>query len=261
MTAAILSIGTELTRGEIVNTNAMWLAAELTGIGFEVLEVASVDDDPGRIGEALKRLARSYAVIVATGGLGPTTDNLTAAAVATAMGVPIVRDADAREAIRRRFEAAGRTMSPTNEKQADFPEGAEVLANPVGTAPGFAVTLGGCRAFFLPGVPREMKRIFGDHLVPRVAKLAPHLTFQVRLKTFGLPGAVVGEKLVGIEAAFPGVRLGYRAHFPEIEVKVHATAKSHDDARVLADAASNEVRARLGDVVYGEGDDTFAEVV
>jgi nicotinamide-nucleotide amidase len=261
MTAAILSIGTELTRGEIVNTNASWLAAELTGIGFEVLEVASVDDDPGRIGDALKRLAASYAVIIATGGLGPTTDDLTASAVAAAMGVPVVRDAGALEAIRRRFEAAGRTMSPTNEKQADFPEGADVLPNPVGTAPGFAVTLGSCRAFFLPGVPREMRRIFADHIVARIAKLAPHLTFQTRLKTFGLPESVVGEKLAGIEAAFPGVRLGYRAHFPEIEVKVHATAASLDDARILAGAAAGEVRGRLGDVVYGEGDDTFAEVV
>ena len=91
-------------------------------MGFEVLEAAAVDDDPGRIGEALMRLARTYAVIVATGGLGPTTDDLTTAAVAEAMGVPVVRDGSALEAIRRRFETAGRTMSPTNEKQADFPQ-------------------------------------------------------------------------------------------------------------------------------------------
>src|SRR5262249_27397892 len=86
-------------------------------------------------------------------------------------------------------------------------------------------------------------------------------TFQKRLKTFGLPESVVGEKLSGIENSFPGVRLGYRAHFPEIEVKVHATAASLAAARSLADSASSEVRSRLGDVVYGEGDDTFAEVV
>jgi nicotinamide-nucleotide amidase len=261
MTAAILSIGTELTRGEITNTNASWLSAELTALGFEVCEAATVDDDPQRIGAALLRLSRSYAVVVATGGLGPTTDDLTATSVAAALGVPVVRDGGALEAIRRRFEAAGRTMSPTNEKQADFPQGAEVLSNPVGTAPGFAVLLGNCRAFFVPGVPREMKRIFTDHIVPRIAKLAPHLTFQTRLKTFGLPESVVGEKLSGIEAAFPGVRLGYRAHFPEIEVKVHATAASLSDARALAAGASSEVRERLEDIVYGEGDDTFAEVV
>lgn len=261
MTAAIFSIGTEITRGEILNTNASWLSAELTALGFEVLEAVSVDDHPGRIVAALRRLAETHAVVVATGGLGPTTDDLTATSIAHAVGAPLVRDPASLEAIRRRFEAAGRTMSATNEKQADFPEGAEVLPNPVGTAPGFAVTLGGCRAFFLPGVPREMKRIFADHIVPKIAKLAPQLTFQIRLKTFGMPESMVGEKLSGVETTFPGITIGYRAHFPEIEVKVHATAANQNDARILADAAAEEVRRRLASVLYGEGDDTFPEVV
>jgi nicotinamide-nucleotide amidase len=261
MTAAIFSIGTEITRGEIVNTNASWLSAELTTLGFEVLESVSVDDDPARIVAALRRLAESHAVVVATGGLGPTTDDLTAASVAQALGVPLIRDAASLEAIRRRFEAAKRIMSATNEKQADFPEGAEVLPNPVGTAPGFGVMIGKCRAFFLPGVPREMKRIFADHIVPKIAKLAPQLTFQIRLKTFGMPESQVGEKLAGVEEAFPGIIIGYRAHFPEIEVKVHATAANQNDARALADKAAEEVRQRLASVLYGEGDDTFPEVV
>jgi nicotinamide-nucleotide amidase len=261
MTAAIFSIGTEITRGEILNTNASWLSAELTALGFEVLETVSVDDHPGRIVAALRRLAETHAVVVATGGLGPTTDDLTATSVAQALGVPLVRDPASLEAIRRRFEAAGRTMSATNEKQADFPESADVLPNPVGTAPGFAVTLEGCRAFFLPGVPREMKRIFADHIVPKIAKLAPQLTFQIRLKTFGMPESMVGEKLSGVEATFPGITIGYRAHFPEIEVKVHATAANQNDARTLADTAAEEVRHRLASVLYGEGDDTFPEVV
>jgi nicotinamide-nucleotide amidase len=261
MTAAIVSIGTEITRGEIVNTNASWLSAELTALGFEVMEVAAVDDHVGRIASALQRLCQEHSVVVATGGLGPTTDDMTAASVAQAMGVALERHEPSLEAIRRRFDAAGRTMSPSNEKQADVPAGAEVLSNPVGTAPGFAVTLGRCRAFFVPGVPREMRRLFADHIVPRIAKLAPNLTFQIRLKTFGLPESIVGEKLAGIEPDFPGIRLGYRAHFPEIEVKVHATAGSIDAARLLADAAASRVRERLGDIVYGEGEDTYAEVV
>ena len=261
MTAAIFSIGTELTRGEIVNTNASWLAAELTAIGFEVPEAVTVDDDPARIVAALQRLAAAHQVVVTTGGLGPTTDDLTTAAVAQALGVPLVRDAASLEAIRQRFQAAGRVMSPSNEKQADFPQGASVLANPVGSAPGFSVVLGACRAFFMPGVPSEMKRMFADHVVPSIAGLAPRLTFQRRLKTFGLPESAVGEKLAGIEAAYPGVVLGYRAHFPEIEVKVHATAASQQAARTLADDAASEVRHRLADVIYGEGNDTFPQVV
>src|SRR5205814_6811817 len=144
--------------------------------------------------------ALSYSVVIATGGLGPTTDDLTSAAVAGAMGVPLARDQGSLEAIRRRFESLGRAMSPTNEKQADFPAGADVLPNPIGSAPGFGVVIGGCRAFFLPGVPGEMRRIFADHVVPRIAKLAQQLTFQIRLKTFGMPESTVGEKLAGIEA-------------------------------------------------------------
>jgi nicotinamide-nucleotide amidase len=261
MTAAILSIGTELTRGEIVNTNASWLSAELTAIGFEVPEAATIDDDPARIVATLKRLAGIHEVVVATGGLGPTTDDLTTAAVARALGVALVRDAASLGAIRQRFQAANLVMSPSNEKQADFPQGAAVLANPIGSAPGFAVELGACRAFFMPGVPREMKRMFADHVVPAISALAPRLTFQRRLKTFGMSESAVGEKLAGMEATYPGIVLGYRAHFPEIEVKVHATATTQEAARALADDAASEVRRRLSDVIYGEGDDTFPQVV
>ncbi|HMI88352.1 MAG TPA: competence/damage-inducible protein A [Polyangiaceae bacterium] len=261
MTAAIFSIGTELTRGEIVNTNASWLGAELTAIGFEVSETVTVDDHPARIVAALKRLGAAHQVIVATGGLGPTTDDLTSAAVAQALGVALRRDAASLEAIRQRFKAAGYVMSPSNEKQADFPEGATVLANPVGSAPGFGVELGTCRAFFMPGVPSEMKRMFADHVVPAIASLSPRLSFQRRLKTFGLPESVVGEKLAGVEAAYPGVVLGYRAHYPEIEVKVNATAATPEAARAVADDAASEVQRRLADVIYGEGDDTFPRVV
>ena len=261
MTAAILSIGTELTRGEIVNTNASWLSAELTAIGFEVPEAATIDDDPARIVATLKRLAGIHEVVVATGGLGPTTDDLTTAAVARALGVALARDAASLGAIRQRFQAANLVMSPSNEKQADFPQGAAVLANPIGSAPGFAVELGACRAFFMPGVPREMKRMFADHVVPAIGALAPRLTFQRRLKTFGMSESAVGEKLAGIEATYPGIVLGYRAHFPEIEVKVHATATTQEAARALADDAASEVRRRLSDVIYGEGDDTFPQVV
>src|SRR3954454_16150685 len=234
MSAAILSIGTELTRGEIVNTNASWLAAELTAAGFDVTEIAAVDDDPARIIATLRRLATTHAVVVASGGLGPTTDDLTTVAVAEALGVSLVRDVASLEAIRRRIEAVGRKMSPTNEKQADFPVGAEVLPNPVGTAPGFSVKLEQALCFFVPGVPREMKRLYADHIAPRIAALAPSNKFQIRLKTFGLPESIVGEKLQGVEARFPGVVLGYRAHYPEIEVKVLAKAGTQADARTLA---------------------------
>jgi nicotinamide-nucleotide amidase len=261
MTCAVLSIGTELTRGELVNTNASWISSGLTELGFEVIEQCVVDDDKARIVAALERLARGAKIIVCTGGLGPTTDDLTTVAVASALGVGLERDEASLDHIRRRFEKLGRTMSESNGKQADFPVGATVLPNPLGTAPGFKVEVRGAHAFFMPGVPREMKRMFDDEIVPRIRDLAPNDSHQVRFRTFGLPESVVGEKLDGIEAAFAGVTLGYRAHFPEIEVKVLARGPDRASAVDLAERASAEVRNRLGDVIYGNGDDTFAGVV
>jgi nicotinamide-nucleotide amidase len=261
MTCAVLSIGTELTRGELINSNAAWLSAELTALGFEVVEHATVDDDRARIAETLNRLAARVRVVVSTGGLGPTTDDLTTEAVASALGVKLVRDETSLEHIRRRLEKFGRTMSDTNAKQADFPEGADVLPNPIGTAPGFGVRLGECLAFVMPGVPREMKKMFEEQVAPRIRVLAPHNLYQSRLRTFGLPESLVGEKLAGVEQSFPGTTIGYRAHFPEIEVKVLARGASLPGARDLCERATAEVRARLTTYVYGEGDDTFSGVV
>ena len=261
MTAAVLSIGTELVRGELLNSNAAWLSAALTDLGFEVVENISVADDKPRILGVLDRLARGCRVLVCTGGLGPTTDDLTTDAVATMLGAALVRDDSSLEAIRRRFERLGRTMSDSNMKQADFPAGAEILPNPIGTAPGFSVRIGEALAFFMPGVPAEMRRMFDEQVVPRIRALAPQESYQVRLRTFGLPESVVGERLRGVEELFPGVTIGYRAHFPEIEVKVLARTSPASEARDLAERATQEVRMRIADVIYGEGDDTFAGVL
>lgn len=261
MTCAVLSIGTELTRGELTNSNASFLGEELTSLGFEVIEHDTVDDDRGRIVEALERLAGKARVLVCTGGLGPTTDDVTTEAVAGALGVRLARDEVSLELIKRRLEKYGRVMSATNAKQADFPEGADILPNPVGTAPGFGVRVGECMAYFLPGVPREMKKMFEEQVVPRVRALASNNLFQIRMRTFGLPESITGEKLAGVEEAFPGVTIGYRAHFPEIEVKVLARAASHSAARDVCEKATAEVRARLGSHVFGDAEDTFAGVV
>lgn len=257
MTAAVLSIGTELTRGELVNSNAAWLGEQLTALGFTVIEHLTIDDDEARIVDALERLAKRVTVIVATGGLGPTTDDLTTAAVAKAAKVGLVRDEASLEKIRRRFASFGREMPRSNEKQADFPEGADIIPNPVGTAPGFAVTLEGARCFFLPGVPREMTHLFSESVVPAIGSLVHRTTHQVHVRTFGLTESQTGELLKGIEEECPGITLGYRASFPEIEVKVFARAETASDAESAARACAEKVRARLGDAVYGERDDTF----
>lgn len=261
MTAAVLCIGTELTRGEIVNTNANWLAEALTSLGMEVTAIEAIADDRAQIVATLKRLAAEHRLIVCTGGLGPTTDDITSECVAHALGVPLERDAASLDAITARMQRFGRTMAASNAKQADFPRGATVIANRKGTAPGFAVTLDRARAFFLPGVPREMKTMFGEVVAKEVEPLVGDALFQVRLKTFGMTESGVNDRLDGIEAAHDVV-LAYRAHFPEIEVKVLARAAARADAETRARAAADEVRARLGpDTLYAEGDVTFPEAL
>jgi len=253
MGAAILCIGTELTRGELVNTNATWMADRLTALGFEVHAIETVADERAHIVEALLRLAARHRVVVVSGGLGPTTDDITASCAAEAAGVPLQRHEPSLEAIRKRFAQIGREMTPSNAKQADFPAGSDVLPNPIGTAPGFLVKLGGAQLFFTPGVPSEMKRMFDDQIEPRVGPLAPNDTAQNYLKTYGQTESRIGEMLAGVEESFPGVTIGYRAHFPEIEVKVFAKAKNKTEAQALADTATRDVRQRLGDLIYGEG--------
>ncbi|MET0344302.1 MAG: competence/damage-inducible protein A [Polyangiales bacterium] len=257
MTAAVLSIGTELTRGELTNSNASWLSEQLTALGFEVQEHLTVDDDIPRIVEAVRRLAERHQVVVATGGLGPTTDDLTTEAVARAMGVPVQRDPAVVEHIQNLATWYGRSLTPNNLKQADFPAGAEVLDNERGTAPGFGVSIGGSKLFFMPGVPREMQHIFEARIVPRIASLVVRTSHQIHLRTFGLGESALGQKLDGVEAMFPGVTVGYRASFPEVELKVHARADSITEAVQLAERAAEEVKRRASDVIYGDREDTY----
>jgi nicotinamide-nucleotide amidase len=260
MSAAILCIGTELTRGELQNSNATWLAESLTTIGFEVLAIDCVDDERSRIEQTLTRLSLAHDVVVCTGGLGPTTDDITTECAARVAGVGLERDAASLEAISERLTRFGRKMALSNAKQADFPIGSRILPNPNGTAPGFELRLNRALAYFMPGVPFEMKAMFDAHVTPAVAPLLRDRHFQVLLRTFGLPESEVNDRLAGIEAEFD-VIIGYRATMPEIEVKVLARAATIALAAQRAELGAAAVRARLGDAVFGEGKARFPEAI
>ena len=262
MTCALLTIGTELTRGDLHNTNAGWLAERLTTLGYEVTHMLSIDDDDKRICEALTRLSHDHDLIITTGGLGPTTDDRTSACVARVLGVPLVRDSASLAWIAQRFAKYGRVMSPSNEKQADFPKGANILANGLGTAPGFCVQLGHALSFFLPGVPREMSAMFEQQVVSKLpARATPFTT--VRLRTFGMSEAEVNDRLAGLEEKH-GVTMGYRASHAEIEVKVLAQGRAGETVHTLeqrANAVGDEIAERLGRVVYSRGTAGLPEVI
>ena len=227
-TACVLCIGTELTRGEVINSNASFLADGLTGAGFEVTAIETVDDDRARIIACLTRLAAEHAVLVATGGLGPTTDDITTACVAEFAGVPLERDASSLAAIRARFEKLGRHMSDSNQKQADFPRGASILPNPNGTAPGFSLKLGRALSFFMPGVPREMGPMFRDSVVPAIRSLVDFVGNGVSVDDDEAVVAFVEEKRV---ADPPQVRLA-------LLVDLNAGPDAGVDEQIIAEAAA-----------------------
>jgi len=252
MSAAILSLGTELTRGEIANGNATWLAERLSELGHDVDEIVTVGDDDGHITAALERLGRSARLILCTGGLGPTTDDRTAACVAHVLGVPLALHAEAHADLKALLERHGRTLGPENEKQAYLPVGATMLKNERGTAPGFGVTLeSGAAAYFMPGVPGEMQAMFDKEVKPRLP--APQAGWLVlHLRTFGLPESEVGRRLVDLEELH-GVVIGYRASAGGVHVKVQVrtTPSSLAEARHRAQTAWLAARERLGSVVFG----------
>lgn len=273
--AAIVCIGTELTRGEINNTNATWLAERLTAIGLEVSSIEAVADDPAAIVRTLEQVSQRNQLVACTGGLGPTTDDITSATVAAWLGVGRVRDPAVLAGLQARMARAGRQLTASNSQQADFPAGARILDNPNGTAPGFAVSPSAvtpssvsphdgdgrsCQLFFMPGVPREMKPMFESFVAPAARRLVQGAQHQIRLRCFGVPESVLNDQLVGLEAQH-GVTIGYRAHFPEVQVKVLAVGADVAAATARAASAAADARARLGQAVYAEGESELPQVV
>ena len=251
----ILSTGDEVLTGQITDTNAAFLADALGSLGFEVTRHTTVGDDRTLLAAAFRQLGAAADVVLCTGGLGPTIDDLTTEVAAEVLGVGLRLDGAAIAHMESLWRTRGRPMPENNRRQALFPEPAEVLANPIGTAPGFTVPIGQARFFFMPGVPREMKKMFAEQVVPRLSALRAEPTvFEVRvLRSSGLAESAVDQALTGLEALFPGVKLGFRAHFPEIQIKLTVKGPDADAAKALLDAAAEEVRRRIGAPIFSEG--------
>ncbi|MBI3723310.1 competence/damage-inducible protein A, partial [bacterium] len=171
MDAAIVAIGTELTTGRQVDTNSAWLSRRLMAIGVKpIFHVSCPDEKPAVIATLRDAAARAKALVV-TGGLGPTEDDLTKDAVAEALAVPLELDRPSLERIEAIYARVGRPMPPSNRRQAEIPRGARILDNDCGTAPGFSIDLFGARLWSMPGVPREMMRMYERHVEPDLARL------------------------------------------------------------------------------------------
>src|SRR5439155_14655883 len=219
--AVILSTGDELTSGRIVDTNSNWIADKLFELGIDVAAVLTVGDDRERLAWAWRRGVELGEVVISTGGIGPTADDLTSEVVAEVLGVPLVEDAASAARIRQLFEALGREMPANNLKQALFPRGAVIIPNAFGTAPGYRATAGGRHLVVLPGVPREMKPMMQETVLPWLAQLrGGDQVYLARVfQTFGLTESGLDEMVAGAIDPSEG-RVSFRASFPEVSVRV-----------------------------------------
>ncbi len=264
MIAEILSTGDEIRIGSIVDTNSAYIAQMLESNGLQVFRHTCVGDDMDTLVSVLKEISTRSEIAVVTGGLGPTPDDLTSEAAARAAGATLFLDPLALTAIENLFRARSRPMPPSNRKQAMFPEGAEYIVNPLGTAPGFLLKIGRCSFFFLPGVPSEMERMMAAEVLPRISKIqGDSKTVSVirTLCSFGITEAETGERLEVVSSDFPDIRIGFRAEFPVIQIKLYLRAEDNQAAENRAREAAGRVAERLGKHVFSvEGNSMEVEV-
>lgn len=246
--AEIFSQGDEVVTGEIADTNAAWLSRELVALGFEVARHTAVGDHLDALAAVLGEIAGRADLCLCSGGLGPTCDDLTAEAVGRAFGLPLELDPVALAQVEAWFARMGRAMPAVNRKQALLPQGAERLDNLWGTAPGFALRAGRCRFVFMPGVPGEMRAMFGHWVKPDLPEcFALDPARLVVLHTVGIGESALQERLdrLGLPS---GVRLGFRAGGPENQVKLGFPAGFPDGER---EATVARVASAIGDELSG----------
>ncbi|HET6232503.1 MAG TPA: competence/damage-inducible protein A [Longimicrobiaceae bacterium] len=265
MKAAMVAIGDEIVGGMTTDTNSGFISGELRAVGVETVGGFSALDDEGDIVRAFERALEDAAVVVSTGGLGPTADDLTTACVARLAGVEMRLDEASLRLIEERFRGRGMEMPPNNRKQALFPAGSTIIPNPDGTAPGFILPVerGGRTRWIasFPGVPREMRGMVRETLVPWAASLQPDRRYKSRtFSTFGLSESKLDELLVDVVRP-DEARLAFRAAFPRIQARLTVTGAPGEDLDARLDELEARVRERLGAHVYAIGDEGMEETV
>lgn len=262
MNAIILSVGTELVTGQCLDTNSAWLAGRLAERGVTTLEHRTVGDDPGHLAYALREGMAAADVVIVTGGLGPTLDDLTRDAIAAAVGSPLEENAEALGQIEAFFRRIDRAVSESNRRQALVPRGGGVIANPRGTAPGIAWPAEAPRIWALPGVPAEMKVMFEQSVAAALGPAAGESGIRVRrLLCFGVTEARLGEQIADLMARGRNPLVGTTASDAVLTVRIVAASETAAEAARLADDDAVEVRRRIGSAVFGEEDDTLQSVV
>lgn len=259
-TAWIISIGTELTLGQSVDTNAVWLSAQLAKLGVRCTQRVTLPDELRACVQAFQQASATCDVVLITGGLGPTADDLTREALAQAAGAELASHAGSLEQIKAFFAQRGREMPPANAVQALFPSGAEPIANPTGTAPGIHMRLGSAEVFALPGVPSEMKPMFERDVAPRLGGGDGLTLRSVVLRCHGLGESEIGQRLADLMVRGRNPEVGTTAEQGMVGVRINSSGPGPDVDRMLGEV-ERLVRERLGDHVYGRDDETLAQAV
>src|SRR5499426_2887478 len=265
MRLEIICTGDEVLTGKIVNTNFSYMTQKLEDVGLAVQWETTVGDDRESLLLAFRLAGERADAVIVNGGLGPTVDDLSQEIAAQAAGVELALNQDWLTRMEDFFKRRSRVMPPNNVKQAMLPTTAEVLDNPIGTACGFALDIGRARFFFTPGVPRELRRMLEEQIVPRLLGRAglPGAIFLKRFHSYGLGESHVDSLLEGVEALVPdgSVKLGFRAHYPQLETKLTARGRDMDDVRAKLAPVEAEVRKRLGNFIMAEDEQTLEGVI
>jgi nicotinamide-nucleotide amidase len=265
MRLEIICTGDEVLTGKTINTNFSYMSQKLSDVGLSVRWETTVGDDRESLLQTFQLASQRADAVIVNGGLGPTIDDLSQEVAAQAAGVELVLNDEWLVRMEDFFRRRSRTMPPNNRKQAMLPVTAEVIDNPIGTACGFALDIGKARFFFTPGVPRELRRMLEEQIIPRLlAKSGLQAIIHLkRFHSYGLGESHVDTLLTGVEALVSdgSVKLGFRAHYPQLETKLTARGADMDDIRRKLEIVELEVRKRLGNFILGEDDQTLEGVV
>jgi len=248
----VITIGNEVTSGHIVNSNAAWIGSALDGIGLSPERALTLRDDVNTLAKEIRKASKEYGVILITGGLGPTHDDVTKPALAKAFGVKIFRDAAMLKELAKFLEGFGKTMSPANEGQADVPDGFKGIASKFGTAPLLMRKADGCILFAMPGVPFEMKNLMETEVLPRLKKLLPKRVIQrTVLHTNGISESTLYSKITEAGAAPKDVELAYLPSLGHVDLRVTAEGKTPAEAAKKLRRAEKALMKVAAPYVYG----------
>jgi nicotinamide-nucleotide amidase len=261
MNAEILAVGTELLMGQIANTNAQYLSRRLADLGIKVYYHSVVGDNPGRLKDSLRLALDRSDIVITTGGLGPTQDDLTKETIAEAMGKKLVLNHESYEHIKHFFERLNRKMADNNAKQAYLPEGCTVVPNPNGTAPGCIVASEGKTVIMLPGPPKEMIPMFEETVFPYFETKTGQVIASRMLKVFGIGESEMEMRIIDLIQSQTNPTIAPYVGLGEVIIRVTAGCRNRCEAEELLEPVIVRIRERLGDFVYATNGENMEDVV